>query len=79
MTDTHPGSEKNHLMGCTKPGQKIEDGCMDSDHGHTSWGHDNRKKADLNLIRYGVVFRDTNTIRCHRKNVDKKLKRPDLR
>jgi len=37
------------------------------------------KSGDLNLIRYGVVLGDTTTIRCHRKNVDEKLKRPGLR
>ena len=45
--DTHPGSETNHLMGCNEPGQKVDDGCMDFDHGHTVWGHDNRKKRGL--------------------------------
>ena len=45
--DTDPGSEQNHLMGCNEPGQKVDDGCMDFDHGHTVWGHDNRKKRGL--------------------------------
>ena len=37
--DTHPGSEANHLLGCNEPGQKVDDGCMDFDHGHTIWGY----------------------------------------
>ncbi len=45
--DTHPGTETNHLVGCNEPGQKVEDGCMDFDHGHTTWGHDRRKKRGL--------------------------------
>jgi hypothetical protein len=45
--DTQPGSEQNHLMGCNEPGQKVEDGCIDFDHGHTVWGHDRRTKRGL--------------------------------
>jgi len=49
--DTHPGSEANHLMGCNEPGQKVDDGCMDFDHGHTIWGYNSTSTADFKKKR----------------------------
>ena len=49
--DTHPGSEINHLMGCNEPGQKVDDGCMDFDHGHTIWGYNSMSTADFKKKR----------------------------
>lgn len=36
---THPGTEANHIVGCTKPGVSVDDGCIDFKAGHTVWGH----------------------------------------